>query len=82
MPCCSFSELVLLNPHKSINSACVLFFVYSKLQETLPDHGLKEFPEPVQDLDGLYDMYVKEETNKNWKFWIVSFLKMLSNTGK
>lgn len=51
------------------------FLLHRDLQDKLPKHGVETVKKNEDvSMDTLYDKYVEEETQKNWKFWIVSFL--------
>lgn len=52
------------------------FLLHRDLQDKLPKHGVETVKKNEDvPMDTLYDKYVEEETQKNWKFWIVSFLQ-------
>lgn len=50
--------------------------VNSKLQKKLPASGMPVVERPSGQIDKMYEDYVKSETKRNWKFWIVSFIQL------
>jgi len=53
---------------------CYNIIIYSKMQSKLPAAGIVQDESKPASMDEMYDKYVYESTEKNWKFWIVSFL--------
>lgn len=53
------------------------FDSFSDLQKELPVTGVDAVEElPSTDIDQLYGQYVAAQTKKNWKFYIVSLIRL------
>lgn len=48
-------------------------FVFSNCQSMLPATGAPVSGHKADQMNELFDEYVRERTKQNWKFWIVSF---------